>query len=216
MPENWGRPGMNIENSNHTVSQKNTDAETIQQVLSGDVNAFEILLRRYKRHVMGVVANHVPSVEVDDVAQDAFVRAYQSLAGYKGKSEFKYWLTGVAVRTCYDFWRKKYKRNEVPMSELSERHLKWLDALTAAQSSVEFKALQEKTEAQEMLAWALNRLSPADRMVLELVYLEGLSGKEAAVHLGWSTANVKVRSFRAKRKLKRIVSGIMTKSGNFK
>lgn len=189
-----------------------TDAETIQRVVSGDVNAFEILLRRYKGHVMGVVGNHVPPAEVDDVSQNAFIRAYQSLGGYKEKGEFKNWLTGVAVRTCYDFWRKKYKRKEVPMGDLSDGHLKWLESVAAEQSSVAFKALQKQTEAQEILAWALNRLSAADRMVLELVYLEGLSGKEAAAHLGWSLANVKVRSFRARNKLKKMISDFMAKN----
>jgi RNA polymerase sigma-70 factor, ECF subfamily len=188
-----------------------TDAKTIQQVISGDVNAFEILLRRYRGHVMAVVINHVPSNEVDDVSQNVFLRAYQSLATYREKGSFKNWLTGVAIRTCYDFWRKKYKHKEVPISNLSERHQKWLDSVMAEQSADAYNAAQGKQEAQEILAWALNRLSAADRMVLELVYLEGMSGKEAAGYLGWSVANVKVRSYRARNKLKKIVTKFMDK-----
>ncbi len=160
---------------------------------------------------MAVVKNHVPSNEVDDVSQNVFLRAYQSLATYREKGSFKNWLTGVTIRTCYDFWRKKYKHKEVPISNLSERHQKWLGSVMAEQSADAYNAAQGKQEAQEILAWALNRLSAADRMVLELVYLEGMSGKEAAGYLGWSVANVKVRSYRARNKLKKIVTKFMDK-----
>ena len=64
-------------------------------------------------------------------------------------------------------------------------------------------------EAGEILEWALERLSPEDRMVLELVYLEGLSGKEAAAQLGWSVANVKIRSFRSRRRLEKLLKGAL-------
>ena len=61
-------------------------------------------------------------------------------------------------------------------------------------------------EAVELLGRALHRLSPEDRMALEMVYLDGLSGKEAAVLLGWSVANVKIRLFRARKKLRKILA----------
>jgi len=202
---------MNKDMRSNTASRIVTDAETIQRVVSGDVNAFEILLRRYKGHVVGVVKSHVPSSELDDVSQNVFVRVYRSLATYRGKSNFKNWLTGIAIRTCYDFWRKRYKHKEVPISNLSERHQKWLGSVMAEQSADAYHAAQGKEEAREVLNWALNRLSAADRMVLTLVYLEGLSGKEAAGYLGWSVANVKVRSFRARNKLKTIVTKFMEK-----
>ena len=59
------------------------------------------------------------------------------------------------------------------------------------------------------MEWALGKLKPGERMVLELVYLEGLSGKEAADLLGWSVANVKVRSFRSRKKLEKLISEAM-------
>lgn len=69
-----------------------------------------------------------------------------------------------------------------------------------------------KKEASELLEWALSKLAPEDRMVIELVYLEGYSGREAANLLGWSVSNVKVRSFRLKRKLKSILKAALKKS----
>ena len=77
-----------------------------------------------------------------------------------------------------------------------------------AEQALYEKGLQD--EARELLDWVLGRLSAEDRMVLELVYLEGLTGKEAADLLGWSVANVKVRSFRSRKKLEKILAGVIT------
>ena len=69
---------------------------------------------------------------------------------------------------------------------------------------------ESRKEAGELLDWALSRLSAENRMVLELLYLEGLSVKEAADLLGWSVANVKVRAFRSRRILEKLLKGIMS------
>ncbi|NIO03758.1 MAG: sigma-70 family RNA polymerase sigma factor [Proteobacteria bacterium] len=69
-----------------------------------------------------------------------------------------------------------------------------------------FDDKDSQKKARELLDWALDRLSPEDRLVLELVYLEGLSGREAADLLGWSVANVKVRSLRARSKLPNLLA----------
>ena len=186
-------------------SHSSTDAEVIYQVISGNVNAFERLLKKYEVHVMRIVKKHIPFDKVEEVAQDAFVRVYQSLASFKRDDSFKQWLSTITIRTCYDFWRKHYRYREVPVSSLSEKHQVWLEEATAARSSQSFDERDSQEEAREILDWALDRLSPEDRMVLELVYLEGYSVKEAANLLGWSTAKVKVRSFRARKKLHKLI-----------
>ena len=187
-------------------SSKPSDAEIVRRVIGGEINAFESLLLRYKDHVLGVVKKHVPYNEVEEMAHDVFVRAYQSLSTFKGRSSFKQWLSAIAVRTCYDFWRKRYRSREVPMSSLTEEHQEWLERVVSNRSGQSFDDKASQREARELLDWALDRLSPGDRMVLELVYLEGLSGREAADLLGWTVANVKVRSLRARRRLHNLLA----------
>jgi RNA polymerase sigma-70 factor (ECF subfamily) len=119
-------------------SHSSTDAEVIYQVISGNVNAFERLLKKYEVHVMRIVKKHIPFDKVEEVAQDAFVRAYQSLANFKRDDSFKQWLSTITIRTCYDFWRKHYRYREVPVSSLSEKHQVWLEEATAARSSQSF------------------------------------------------------------------------------
>ena len=179
-----------------------SDDALIAQVLEGRREAFEGLVSKYEGHIFGLVRRHVPAADAEDTAQEVFIKAYQSLDGYQGRGEgFRSWLATIAVRTCYDYWRRAYRSRETPVSHLTEDHDKWLDSALAETSLQVLAERGAADQARELLEAGLARLSAEDRMVLELVYLEGLSGREAAELLGWSTANVKVRCFRARRKL---------------
>ena len=186
-----------------------SDEDIIRRVIGGDIDAFESILVRYKDRVVDIVRKHVPYHEVEETAHDVFVRAYQSLATFKKRSRFEHWVSAIAVRACYDFWRKRYRSRELPMSSLSEEHQGWLEGVMQDRSDRSFDDRVSQEKAKELLAWALDRLSPEDRMVLELVYLEGRSGRETADLMGWSVANVKVRSLRARRKLRRLMAGLI-------
>ncbi|MBW2595046.1 MAG: RNA polymerase sigma factor [Deltaproteobacteria bacterium] len=191
----------------HNTSSKPSDREIIQRIIDGDADAFAQILTKYKDHVMGIVNRHVPYNQVEETSHDAFIRAYQSLATFRGEDNFRHWLSSIAVRTCYDFWRERYKAREIPMSSLTEKHQEWLENVISDTSDRAFGEQGSQKEAREVLDWALDKLSAEDRMVLELVYLEGQTVKEAAELLGWTTANVKIRSFRSRRKLHKLLSG---------
>jgi RNA polymerase sigma-70 factor (ECF subfamily) len=190
-----------------------SDAEIVRQVVAGNVNAFEHLFKRYQNYVLGILKKHLPYSQVRDVAQDVFIRTYQSLLNYKGESPFDQWLSTIAVRACYDFWRKNYKSKELSLGSFTERHQVWLEETLSDESSQSFQERGLQKEAREILDWALDRLSAEDRMVVELIYLEGHSVKETAQLFGWSMANVKVRSFRSRRKLHQILSKQLDKRG---
>jgi len=193
-----------MQNHSHTP----TDADIIREILDGNVNAFESILTRHRVLVLKIVTKHVPQSEVEETAQDAFVRAYLSLPTFAGKSDFSQWLSSIAVRTCYDYWRKAYRSREIPMSAITDKHQHWLEEVLSAEAEDSRREGSLRSEAKELLEYALAKLSAEDRMVLEMVYLEGLSVKEAAELLGWSTANVKVRSFRSRRKLEKLLRGM--------
>jgi RNA polymerase sigma-70 factor (ECF subfamily) len=187
-----------------------SDAEIIRRVIDGDVNSFEHLLKEYQDHVLRIIKKHIPYQEVEEMAQEVFLRAYQALPGFKQEGSFRQWLSSIAVRACYDFWRKQYRSREFPMSDLTDSHWEWLEKTLSNQSDLSFNERSRIEEARELLDWALDRLSAEERMVMELVYLEGLSVKEAAGLLGWSIANVKVRSFRSRKKLEKLLKGVIT------
>jgi len=96
------------------------------------------------------------------------------------------------------------------MSDLSERHRDWLEKTLSSESDLSFSEESRAKEAGELLDWALSKLSAKDRMVLELIYLEGLSVREAADLLALSVSNVKVRSFRSRKKLEKILTALIS------
>ena len=195
-----------MNNSDH----RSSDEEIIQRVLKGNVDDFEGLVRRYQAHVLNMVKRHVPERDMEETAQEAIVRAYRSLPNYRGKGRgFKAWLSAITIRTCYDYWRKTYRSKEVPLSTLTDDHKLWVEKVMAEESAQGMREKAASDEARIVLDWGLNHLSAEDRMVLELVYFEELTGREAAKLLGWTTANVKVRAFRARRKLEKIFQEII-------
>jgi len=179
--------------------------DIVKRVLEGEVNAFALLMERYQDYVLAIVKRHAPPNQVEELIQEVFIKVFQSLGGWRQAGRFRAWLSVIAVRTCYDYWRKHYRTREVPMSALSEAHREWLDRVLADASETTWQDITRRREAKEILDWALDQLSAADRMVLELVYLEEQPVKEAARLLGWTTANVKVRAFRARRKINKLL-----------
>lgn len=179
------------------------DREIIHRVLQGEIDLFAELITRHQRHVARIVGRHVPHDRVAEVAHDVFVRAYGSLSNFSGRVPFEHWLSGIAVRTSYEFWRVS-RREELPVSALTADHQQWMEHVLAAESDGQFREQARQREATELLDWGLGRLSAENRLVLTLVHLEGYSVREAAGLLGWSVANVKVRAHRARQTLRKL------------
>lgn len=187
-------------------AEQPSDDDAIEQVRRGRADAFEFLVARYEDDVFRWVRRRVPAGDVEDTAQEVFIRAYRSLPGYQGRgATFRSWLAAIATRTCCDHWRRAYRNRETPLSGLSDAQQNWLETVLAATAAQDLEQAGAAEEARDILETALGRLPPEDRMVLELVYLEGRSGSEAGALLNWSTAKVKVRCFRARRKLERFL-----------
>jgi RNA polymerase sigma-70 factor (ECF subfamily) len=186
-----------------------SDAAIIGRVLEGDLDAFGDLMMRYEAMVVTRVKYHVPPDALEETVQEVFLKAYKSLATCRERDRFKAWLSSIAVKTCYDQLRGHYRRKETALSTLSDDHQSWLEFMLADQSREAYERQLNQKEARETLEWALSKLPPKDRMTLELVHLQGHSVKEAAQLLGWSTANVKVRAHRSRKKLKALLEGLM-------
>jgi len=185
------------------------DHAVIGRVLGGRINDFEILLNKYRGYVFTIVSRRLPASEVAEMAQDIFVEAYRSLPKLKGQQDFKKWLARIAIYRCYDYWRSHYQRSEVRLDDLSEEHRKWLETAAAAESDTSFTRFQSQNEAKEILQRAMRVLSLKDRTVLTLIYLDGYAVDEAAELLGWTSINVRVRAYRSRNKMQKIISEML-------
>lgn len=185
------------------------DREIIEAVRSGAVDDFEEIVRRHERLVFSIAGRHVPAGRVEEIAQDAFLRAFQSLKNWRPDKPFNHWLARIALRSCHDFWRKEGRRKEIPASAFSDERKNWVEDVLSHRSSEEFQDREDAQTAREVLDWALGSIDPADRLALTLVHLEGYSVIEAAEMLKMSVANVKVRNFRARKKLRRALEELV-------
>jgi RNA polymerase sigma-70 factor (ECF subfamily) len=190
-----------------------SDESIIKQVLNGNINVFEELITRYQGYVLSIVAKHSPAEKAEEIAQEVFIRAYKSLNKIKKAGSFKSWLSAIAVRSCYDYWRKHYRSREILISELSSKQKDWFDRAISDRSEETWEKEDRQKEAKQVLDWLLTRLNAAERIVIELVYIEGFSIEETSKLLGWSSAKVKVRAFRARQKLQRLIKGKGNKDG---
>jgi RNA polymerase sigma-70 factor (ECF subfamily) len=174
-----------------------TDECLVKAALSGDDEAFTELVRRHKRKVFSIVARFVRNAhELDDVCQETFIKVYQSLRNYRGDAPFEHWVSKIAVNASYDALRRQRRRQvEVPLEDVAF-------SLSEPASSSGNPSWQE---SWEVLRRALEALRPEDRLVITLLNLEEKSVREISELTGWSEAKVKVRAFRARKELKRIM-----------
>ena len=185
------------------------DAEVIKKIISGDVNAFEFILDKYRNYIFTIVGRHVPKGCIEDTVQDVFIRVYRALPGFDNRSSFKHWMTSIAIRACYDLLRRKYRSREVSFSSLTGPDKDSVDTILSEQSKKDYFADLDLAETRKLLQSAIDRLTPENRLLIELIYFEGCSVKEAADLLGWSVANVKIRSFRSRKQLNAILKQLM-------
>jgi len=173
-----------------------TDERLVKAALSGDDEAFTELVRRHKRKVFTIVAKFVRNTgELDDVCQEIFVKVYQNLGKYRGDAPLEHWVSKIAVNACYDALRRQRRRgNEVPLEDVA-----FSLSEPAAAGSPPWHG------SWEVLRRALAALRPEDRLVITLLNLEEKSVREISALTGWSEAKVKVRAFRARKELKRIL-----------
>lgn len=177
----------------------------IRRVLEGDIEAFGVMVQTFQKLVAADLARRLPASDVQEVAQDVFVRAYRALPGYRGDAPVRIWLLRIARYAAMDFWRKTYRRRDRVQEGLDENTSRRMEATHQAQVADQQRDEETRAAAQEWVEAALQRLSPDDRAVLTLVELEERSMQEAAQMLGCGLSAVKVRAFRARKRLKTIL-----------
>lgn len=166
------------------------EAELIAASRRGDEGAFAALVRLHQRRVFRLAGRFFARAEVEDVAQETFLTAWQKLDSYAAKAPFEHWLTRICLNLCYARLRRHRPEERSTGSETPYAGL-----------AAPVPAPDARLEAERLLA----RLAPADRFVLQLLHGEGWSVAEIADRLGWTRANVKVRAFRARRRLRQIL-----------
>lgn len=182
-----------------------SDAELIATVLQGDAASFEPLVKKYSPRIFATARRYARREdEVEDIVQEIWLKAFQKLASFRGDAPFEHWLMRLAVRICYDFLRAHQRNRISSFSDLTEPEDDWLDRFVADPAS----APEDADAARLLVARILEQLSPPARMIITLLEIEDRPVKEIAQLTGWSVALVKVRAFRARAEMRKILARI--------
>jgi RNA polymerase sigma-70 factor (ECF subfamily) len=172
-----------------------SDEALVDATLGGDDDAFAELIRRHKRRVFGAAARFARNDhQIEDIAQEVFIRAFKNLQNFRRDAPFEHWLARITVSACYDFLRRERKHRDTAP----------LDAVDYDMSDGSVDRAIAAGRAREVLAWAMTHLRPDEQLIITLCEIEERSVREVAGVTGWSEANVKVRAFRARHALKKI------------
>jgi RNA polymerase sigma-70 factor (ECF subfamily) len=180
-----------------------TEAELIAAVLKGDAASFEPLVQKYSPRVFATARRYARrESEVQDIAQEVWLKAFSKLQSFRGEAPFEHWLMRMTVRTCYDFLRGHQRNRESSFSELSEPETDWLERFVADPGN----AAENADAAKLLIERVMEKLSPPARLVITLLEIEDRSVKEIAELTGWSVPLVKVRAFRARGEMRKILA----------
>ena len=176
------------------------DRELVRLAQTGNKEAFEELVRRHQHRVFAVAGGILRRREdVEDIAQQVFVKAYFSIKRFDQRAAFSTWLYKITVNECWDLLRKKKVRPLLYESDLSEEQVQQFSAAEKFESGAQ--DVSDKLEAQQRIEILLQGLDERDRMMLILKEVEGFAIEEIAEILDLNANTVKVRLFRARRRI---------------
>lgn len=170
----------------------NEDLMYIERVKKGDTASFQFLVEKYQDMVYSIALKIVKNRDdAQDAAQEGFIKAYQQLYRFEGKSKFSTWLYTIAYRAAID---KTHKRSFIGLDEELNEHLVYEPTPAS---------LLTGREQTQIIQDAINSLPPSESLIITLFYMNECSVKEIAVITGLSETNIKVKMFRAKKSLQK-------------
>jgi RNA polymerase sigma factor (sigma-70 family) len=172
------------------------DNEIISRVLRGEQSLYADLVKRYKNFVFTITLRYTTNREdAEEIAQDVFVKAYRSLADFRGDARFSTWLYTIVTTTCITFLRKK----KLDIHSLDNE--KVFEAADSVDSGFRANQVEQKSKVQ-MVNKAIQLLSPDDAKLITLFYKGEQSLEEIGQIMGAEPNTVKVRLHRARQRLK--------------
>ena len=184
-------------------------AACLERVRRRDQQAARELVDHLYPLVVRIVRSHLPRrVAEEDLCQEIFLKMFSRLTQYQGAVPFTHWVSRIAVTTCIDHLRAQRRRPEFRWADLSENEAQVLDAVLTSENEV---AANEALAARELVHKLLSQLKAEDQLVVRMLDLEQRSIAEIAAVTGWNQSLVKVRAFRARRKLQKLFQELRRK-----
>jgi RNA polymerase sigma-70 factor (ECF subfamily) len=186
------------------IRAEKTDKQLAELVLAGEESAFEQIFDRYKRLAAVVAGRYFKRPEqIEEIVQISFTKVYFELENFRGKHDFSLagWLVRITTNVCLDALRNQKRKPENLVCELSDEEAQSLFADERQNGKTAENLLVERDLARKLLA----NLPAEDRAILQMLYEEDLSVSEVSEATGWSNSKIKVRAYRARCALRKIL-----------
>jgi RNA polymerase sigma-70 factor (ECF subfamily) len=184
--------------------------ELARRARDGDESAFSEIMRRYSPRVFRVASRFYRKREqVEDAAQEVFLKAFTQLDSYEGRGSMEGWLTRITTNTCLNLLRSAKRRPELTISDLTDDETTWLDDHQSNAATERHKSAERSLVAADLADRVLGTMSPDDRLVLTLMDGEDAPVKEVVEMTGWSESKVKVQAFRARKRMREAVEKLL-------
>src|SRR5437879_10575273 len=175
-------------------------AELVQAALQHDDEAARELVRRLYPLIAKMVRSHRPRrTSEEDLCQMIFIKIFQKLSQFSGKVPLEHWVSRIAVNTCLNQIESEKVRPELRQADLSEEEQAIVENLAVSSEEL---APDRQLASRQLVEHLLQMLKPVERLVIDLLYLQGRSVEEIQKITGMSVAAIKVRAFRARQKMK--------------
>jgi RNA polymerase sigma-70 factor (ECF subfamily) len=174
----------------------------LERVLRQDEEAARLLFHHLYPLVIKVVRSHLPKrMSEEDLTQTVFMKVFANLGQYSGRAPLEHWVSRIAVNTCIKALRAERVRPEIRWADLSDDETNVLDWLASTSEDLQ---PDRNFASRDLVEKLLGQLKPKDRLVINLMNMEGRSIEEVSQITGWNHTVIKVRAFRARAKLRKL------------
>lgn len=189
------------ERTDAPVRAERTDAQLVEIVLAGDQSAFENLFDRHKRLVISVASRYLRRPEqIEEAVQTAFAKTFVELKRFRGEHDLSFpsWIARITANTCLDVLRSQKRKPEDLAEDIAGFELNQLEC--GAQRSSEDELID-----RDLARKLLSHVAADDRALLQMLYAQEMSIAEIAAQFGWSVSKTKIKAWRARNSLRRVI-----------
>lgn len=187
-----------------------SEAKLTDLAVENDESAFAEIVRRFSPRVFLIASRFFRRHSLaEEAAQEIFLRAFTQIEKFEKRGSMEGWLTRIAVTTCINLKRAAKRQPELTVSDLTDDENLWLEEKFLNASIVDYRNEEEKLIAADLLERLLKSLPPEDGFVLQAIDGQGESIKDLAEMTGWSESKVKIKAFRARRRVREYLQKLM-------
>ena len=184
----------------------------ISAVLEGDVNRFEEIIDLYKKRIWSIVGRFAQNEqERMEWTHEVFLRIFKNLYQYRREAPFEHWASRIALNTTYALLKQKKNHIMIMMDSLSPEEQIWIERQITDQQKKDMQQKENQERAQSIAEKAMTLLKPEQQWMIHMTELENKSLKEIAELMSWSYVSAKVKAYRARKALEKILIKLMNK-----